>query len=159
LSFSSRNDNNNNANKKGKETGAHYCTQIHPQFSCEEGIEKNTPKKKRKDHRFHPDHNKRIEIGISAENFFKNKMRSDPRRGRGIHAPKDQTEEEDEADAAITILGNDQLRLHSVCRSGLEWRPLEAGNVHWDYWCKMKLLHRIWFPWEVRKPRLMTLVR
>jgi hypothetical protein len=40
LSFSSfRNDNNNNANKKGKETGARYCTQIHPQFSCEEGIE------------------------------------------------------------------------------------------------------------------------
>jgi hypothetical protein len=66
-------------------------------------------------------------------------MRSDPRRGRGIHAPpKDQTEEEDEADAAITVLGNDQLRLHSVCRSGLEWRPLEAGNVHWDYWLQNK---------------------
>jgi hypothetical protein len=121
---------------------------------------RNREKKNSRDHRFHPDHNKRIELGIAAENFLKRKMRLDPRRGRGIHAPpKDQTEEEDEADAAITALGNDQLRLHSVCRSGLEWRPLEAGNVHWDYWCKIKLLHRIWFPWQVGKPRLMTLVR
>jgi hypothetical protein len=48
LSFSSfRNDNNNNANKKGKETGARYCTQIHPQFSCEEGIEGKKKKKKK----------------------------------------------------------------------------------------------------------------
>jgi hypothetical protein len=98
--------------------------------------ESRKTKKNSRDHRFHPDDNKRIEVGIAAENFFLNKMRSDPRRGRGIHAPKDQTEEEDEADAAITVLGNDQLRLHSVCRSGVEWRPLDAGNVHWDYWCK-----------------------
>jgi hypothetical protein len=53
---------------------------IHPQFSCEEGIEGEKKKKNSRDHRFHPDHNKRIEVGIATENFFK-KQKCDPIRG------------------------------------------------------------------------------
>jgi hypothetical protein len=46
-----------------------YCTQIHPRFSCEEGIEKNKNKKTTEITGFIQITTRELKAGIAAKNF------------------------------------------------------------------------------------------